>query len=47
MDLLGNRFKKHDRVIQLQASNFRLVAFEKTEAKEVTELSDDLYEKNR
>ena len=47
MDLLGNRFKKHDRVFQLQASKFRLVAFENTEAKEVTGLSDDLYEKNR
>jgi hypothetical protein len=47
MDLLGNRFKKHDRVIQLQASRFRLVAFENTEIKEVTGLSDDLYEKNR
>jgi hypothetical protein len=47
MDLLSNRFKKNDRVIQLQASKFRLVSFEKTEAKEVTELSDELYEKNR
>ena len=47
MNMLGNRFKKHDRVVQLQASKFRLVAFENTEIKEVTGFSDELYEKNR
>ena len=42
MDMLGNRFKKHDRVVQLQASRFRLVAFENAEVKEVMGLTDNL-----
>lgn len=36
MYMLGNRFKKHDRVAQLQASKFKLVVFENTEVNEVT-----------